>query len=248
MRGMSFPRAACALAFVTAVAACGGGGSGDDIAVVDAAVDVAIDAPLPIDGPPPCNGMVCDSVCVDTTSDEQHCGDCTTVCDPGEACLPTNPGPACICPPDFVPPDPSILQDMIITNAIPMTSIGVGGFIANEIDALIVAMPDASVLGTAYPLSGTNPGQPPFIGAGYDVDIATQQITAAYYATAGTVTFTARCTGGFAGHADGVVFSAASGLMPPMLVPGGCVLDGDGDPMMTGTGVNFAFEYGNHCP
>jgi hypothetical protein len=62
------------------------------------------------------------------------------------------------------------------------------------------------------------------------------------------VTFTKRCTGGFAGHADNVRFSAASGLMPPMLVPGGCVLDGDNDSTMQGPGINFAFAYGNVCP
>lgn len=203
-----------------------------DAPAIDA---LEIDARPPIDGPPPCNGMVCDGVCRDTTTAEGFCGNCTTVCAAGEACG----NSACMCAPEeFVVPDPVFIQDQIVTTALPQTSLGIGGYIGSEINALLVAMPDAAVLGMAYPLSGDSPGLPPFVALGYDVDLTTMALAASFYATAGTVTFTARCAGGFAGHADNLTFTPATGLMPPVLVDNKCAI----------TKVDtIAFAYGNNC-
>lgn len=198
---------------------------------IDAPIDVAIDAPIDT---PACNGMVCSSVCVDTMADEDHCGDCTTVCADGEACFTGD----CECPPAFVPANPSFLLNQVRTD-IPNVQLGVGGYIESEIDVLIVAMPNGTPLNTPFPLTGATLGQPPFVGAGYDVDAETMQPTAAYYATGGTVTFTQTCPGGFAGTASNVTFAAVSGgFTNPTLVPGGCTF--------TVPAISFAF--GAVCP
>lgn len=231
-------RAAFAFAFVTASAAACGGGNDDP--AIDAAdtTDAAVDA-RPIDGPPVCNGMVCGGECIDTSEDEDHCGTCTTECTAGQACGSST----CACVnPDFLVPDPTFIQSQVVTGQIPMTSLGIGGYIGNEIDAILVAMPDAAVLNQAYPLSGTTPGAPPFIGIGYDVDINTQELTATFYATAGSVTFTERCSGSFSGTATGLRFTAAEGLMPPVLIQNDCAFpDADEE------GLTLAFTYGPGC-
>lgn len=211
---------AAVLLTLGSVVACGGGGETPSDVDAPAPIDAAIDAP--IDGPPPCNGMVCGGECIDTTTSEAACGSCTNMCRAGEGCADST----CACaPPSFIIADPSILQPMILTNVLPMTSIAIGGYFGGGIQALIVAKPDAAQLNVAYPLSGDSPGVPPFLGAGYDVDIVTQDIAASFYATSGTITFTASCPGYLAGHADNVHFTPASGLMPPTLVDNDCAFD-----------------------
>jgi hypothetical protein len=74
------------IAFVLALAACGhsaghrpDANSGDD--AQDVQVDAAIDAPV-------CTGgaMWCTDSCIDVTTANDHCGDCTTTCDSGSTC------------------------------------------------------------------------------------------------------------------------------------------------------------------
>lgn len=221
------------LAFLSfaAVAACSGDDGGGPVTVIDAAVDAAPDAPIDA---PACTGMVCNGGCVDTQTDEDFCGNCSTACTDGEACFSGD----CMCPPAFVPESPSFLLNQIRTD-IPQTQLGIGGYITTEIDVLIVAKPDAAPLNTPFPLTGATLGTPPFVAAGYDIDQATMEPTAAYYATAGTVTFTRQCQGGFAGVASNVTFSAVTGgFTSPMIVPNGCTF--------TVPTVNFA--YGAVCP
>jgi len=230
---MSPRRAAGIFALVFAAACSGGADDATDAASIDA---LDIDARV-IDGPPVCTGMVCDGDCVDTTTSEQQCGSCTNACAAGQAC--GNSACACVEEAAFIVADPSYFSTMLVAGQIPMTQLGIGPYIADTLNVLLVAMPDAAELDVAYPLSGTNPGTPPFVAVGYDVDINTQAITASFYATAGTVTFTNRCAGGFAGVVSNATFTPASGLMPPVLVDNACVIRGV---------TTIAFAFGTVCP
>src|SRR5262249_23130612 len=95
-------RLACGLA-LSLLAACGGNKSAN--ATPDAnAVEPAIDAP-----PPSPDALVCTApekectpgMCTDTSSDEQNCGDCGTVCKAGSECKPQPMG--CTCVTNFLP-------------------------------------------------------------------------------------------------------------------------------------------------
>ena len=216
---------------VASLALLGAACSGDDGAAV--VVDAAIDAPS-IDAST-CSGMICGGTCFDTFVDEQHCGSCTTVCDPGEACQAS----VCACPPSFVPAMPSFIQQMVDTGTLPGATLGIGGMLNSTIDAMIVAYPTASVMvGRDYVLSGAQPGMPPFVAVGYDLDLDTLTPSASFYATGGTLRFTRICAGGFEGTLTAGHFVAVMGLMNPTLVPNGCAFD---VPLIT-------FAYGNACP
>ena len=212
--------------FIVLGAACSGDGGA---VVVDAGIDATVvDAST-------CQGMICGGECLDTSLDEQHCGSCTTVCDPGQACLLS----ACACPPSFVPAMPSFVQQGVDATMLPGATIGFGGMLNSTIDALVVAYPTQTVqVNRAYVLAGTNPGTPPFVAAGYDLDINTFTPSASFYATAGTLTFTKVCAAGFAGTLTNGHFVAVMGLMNPTLVPNGCAFD---VPTMT-------FAFGDACP
>ncbi len=218
----------------TSVAVGGAACSGDDgnpTVITDAR---EIDAPPAIDAST-CNGTVCAGTCFDTFVDEQHCGDCTTVCDPGQACQAGD----CACPPSFVPATPSFIQQQIDTTILAGATLGIGGMLNSTIDAMIVAYPTATVMvGRAYDLAGATPGTPPFAAVGYDLDLDTLTPSASFYATRGTLTFTRICAGGFQGTLAGAHFVAVAGLMNPTLVPNGCAFD---VPMIT-------FAYGATCP
>src|SRR5687768_2407161 len=76
-----------------ALPACGNKDDGV-VTLVDAA---SIDAPIDA-GPAACSApnMMCGSECLDTSADELHCGNCTTVC-AANACL----SGRCACPDTF---------------------------------------------------------------------------------------------------------------------------------------------------
>lgn len=212
------------------VAACGGGGDDGVTVLVDAQpIDAqAIDAPV-------CSGMVCSGTCLDTTTDEQNCGGCGTVCEAGKTCQAS----ACACAPSFLDSMPSFIQSQISTTLLPGATLGIGGILDNTINALVVGYPTATVrINQPYTLSGATLGTPPFVAAGYDVDIQSFTPAASFYATTGTLTFTAVCAGGFQGNLTNARFVAVEGLMNPTLVPNGCAFD---VPMVT-------FSYGTACP
>jgi hypothetical protein len=213
------------------LAACKSDDSGNDDAVAIDAADEPPDAPA---DPPDagCEGEVCDGVCYDTSSDEEHCGDCETVCEQtGSVCE-----DACICPMDFVPDEPTFLAQGIEELA-PGIFFSYGGFpSAGKINALVVVAATALELDTPYDLTGEL--EPPAIGVGYDVDIESQEAAAAFFATAGTITFTQICAEGIAGHADGLTFQAVESLENPEVDEEGCSFEVEV--------VNFAF--GEDCP
>ncbi|MBK9033614.1 MAG: hypothetical protein IPL61_20515 [Myxococcales bacterium] len=221
-------RLSVALALTLFAAACGGDDAPaavDAPVAVDAAIDAEIDAPV-------CAGMVCDSVCVDTATDEDHCGDCTTVCAATQVCL----GSVCGCPTIDVPPAPSLLQSG--TRVMGASTIGFGGILGNTIDALIAGYPTDTVqLNTPYTLTGAP--TPPFVGYGYELDLTTQTPKLAYFASAGVVTFTKICPAGFSGTLTNATFNQVMGLMNPAPVVGGCAFQV----------ASLTFEFGDvSCP
>lgn len=226
----SHARGSLAAFGLAALAACGGGGNDGPVVLVDAR---PIDAPQ-IDAAV-CSGMVCDGTCIDTTTDEQHCGGCTTVCEAGKTCQSSS----CMCAPSFLPAMPSFVQQQLNTQLLPGATLGIGGMLNSTIDALVVGYPTATVrVGQPYTLSGATLGTPPFVAAGYDVDLMSFMPAASFYATTGTLTFTAVCAGGFEGTLTNAHFVAVAGLMNPTLVPNGCAFDVP----------SLSFSYGNACP
>ncbi len=230
-----------ALAAALALGACGGD---DTVTVTDAAVDAEIDAP--IDAPPlTCNPptMNCGGMCVNTTNDEQFCGNCTTQCAGGEIC--TNS--TCNCPTVTLP-----------TNASGGFAIEISGFMlgTNALtgNALIIALDPATVVvDQDYVLTEGTLGTLPTAGFGVDVDLLGMTAGATFAATEGTLRITQVCPddtgtqlpeGGIAGTLTGVKFSAVDGLLQgnPVLVPDGCTLPPDGATPET---VDITFSLGN---
>jgi hypothetical protein len=214
-----------ATGLIAALAACGGDDDGG-VTVIDApAIDAPIDAA--IDAPPVCNApnMVCGGECTDVTSNEQYCGDCNTACPGGEVCTTST----CACAPAFVPANPQGLFTMMFEQL--GLSIGISVYGASTTNILLGGISVANTEeNTPYTVS-PDVGTPPFIAAGYNVDLGTQTADAAYYATAGTLTFTKICPpsspggAGYSGTLTNATFSAVEGLTNPVIVQDGCTFD-----------------------
>lgn len=219
------------------LAACGGGDDGVSL-VIDAEPPIPDSAPPPPDAEP-CPDDECDGVCVDFDSDEAFCGDCSTSCEGGAVCMTGD----CACPPAFVPATPTFLGTQL-TDMIPMAVTGfglysgTGGF--HALGAAYPVMEDGTTpaveVDMAYTLTGAL--EAPGMLAGYNVDLQNQTADAAYAVTAGTITFTEICAGGFAGHANNVTFTGIMSFTNPTPDPSGCTF-------MVEV-VNFAF--GEACP
>ncbi|HVV85001.1 MAG TPA: hypothetical protein VHE35_18180 [Kofleriaceae bacterium] len=214
-----------------ALALAGAACSGDDgggVTVDAQEIDAAVDAPA-------CTGMVCDQVCLDTSTDHDHCGSCTNMCGADQQCRDSQ----CACPEGFIPAEPAFVQQQISTNTLPGATLGIGGLLETEIDALIVGYPTDSVeVNHPYALTGESLGTPPFAAAGFNIDLNSFMPAAAFYATSGTVTFTKVCAAGFEGTLTDAHFAQVAGIMNPTLVPDGCSFD---VPSVT-------FAYGDVCP
>ena len=140
---------------------------------------------------------------------------------------------------DDVPAAPNFVQQQIDATLLPGATLGIGGMLNSTIDAIIVAYPTATVqVNHNYDLAGATAGTPPFVAAGYDINLDNFTPSASFYATRGTLRFTKVCADGFAGTLTSGHFVAVMGLMNPTLVPNGCAFD---VPTM-------AFAYGNACP
>jgi hypothetical protein len=204
-----------------ALAACGGDDS--TTTFIDASVPDAV--PVPPDAPPlVCSGTTpdeCDGVCVNLDTSEATCGDCVTSCTGGQYC---NSG-TCECPPNFVVANPSFLFQQVDDTQVPGSVIGFGLFSNGGGHALASAYTVAdTAVDTEYTFDA-DPQTFPLLAAGYNVDINTQQIDAAFAATAGTITYTQICDGGFSGVATNVTFSGVESIFNPVIIEGGCTFD-----------------------
>jgi hypothetical protein len=213
-------------------AACGGGGSDNpDAAPPDA--ETPPDADL-------CNQDYCeaDQSCSDHQSDELHCGDCDTACEGGTYC----DSGGCVCPPPFVPANPTLGITQIQNQTI---WIGFGIYSdAGATNALVGGIFGTEQTGMDYTLQGANV---PFLAAGYGVMLSgqTPSFDAAVVATAGTVNYSEICidagTGdvtGFTGTATNVTFSAVDSIQNPVPIKGGCTFDV----------ASVTFTFGDTCP
>lgn len=236
----------CAFAALLALGACGGGDD-DAVTVVDATVDAEIDAP--IDAPPlVCNAptMNCNGQCVNTTNDEQFCGNCTTQCPAGQICTTSS----CACPTDV----PTSFTGGIGIALQANTQLNTNTLDGN---ALLVGIdPTMAMTGQGYTLSAATLGMLPSVGygVGFSVNTGTGSfnVDAAFAATEGTLTFTTVCpdtsgglpnipNGGVVGTLTNVKFQAVDGLLSgtPTIVEGGCTLPA------TGTYASISFTLGN---
>ncbi|KAB2906969.1 MAG: hypothetical protein F9K40_05580 [Kofleriaceae bacterium] len=240
----------CAFAALLALGACGG--DDDGVTIVDAAPDAEIDAP--IDAPPlVCNAptMNCGGQCVNTTNDEQFCGNCNTQCPAGQICTTSS----CACP----------TMDVPTTITAPSNSGGFGIELQETLqlntstisgDALLIGIdPTMTTEGMEYTFSEQTLGTVPAVGWGinFQVDIQNQSfnVDASFAAIEGTVTFTKVCpdmsggsgfpNGGVMGTLSNVKFAAVDGLLTgtPTIVEGGCTLPA------TGTYETISFTIGN---
>lgn len=220
-------------ALLSTLAACGDD-SGTEF--IDASVPDAVPAP-PDAEPFVCTAPTpddCGGVCVDLDSSEATCGDCDTSCTGGEYC---NSG-TCECPPAFVSENPSFLFEQVDDTQLPGSVIGFGVFSNGGGHVLAAGYVTADTMVNEPYEFNDNPLEFPLLAAGYNVDVQTQQLDAAFAATAGTITFTEICDGGFAGVATNVTFSGVDSITNPVIVPGGCEFTVKG---------TITFSYGTDC-
>ena len=222
-------------ALLSALAACGDD-SGTEF--IDASVPDAV--PPPPDAEPfVCTNPTpddCNGVCVDLDSSEATCGTCETSCTGGEYCN----GGDCECPAAFVAANPSFVFEQIDGSQIPDTVIGIGVFSNGGGHVLATAystLKGETEVGVEYTFDA-DPLTMPLLGAGYNVNVQTQQLDSAFAATAGTIEFTEICDVGFSGVATDVTFSGVESLFNPVIVPGGCTFDV----------ASVTFSYGEPCP
>ena len=212
-------------ASLLALAACGGGDDDGAVTpVVDAGLDAVIDA-----APPSCGAgqMLCTGECFDVATDEEHCGNCTTACSGGKACISSN----CACPANFIQ---NVSAGQLFAQSGFTAGIGFlpGGGVTN---LLVIAVQDDTAVATDYTLDGSFNG--PLVVAGYDVDLQGFTASTAYAATTGTLRFAKICkmssgeVVGMQATLTNVRFSAVEGIMDPTPIPDGC--------SQPTTGMNF---------
>src|SRR5687768_14028847 len=96
-----------------AFAACGGSDDNGPELVADAAPPDAPPAPV-------CEETMCGSECVDTQSNEDHCGACDEACDDGRTCEAGD----CVCPPAYVDDEPNFQFELPLSSADPAVIVG----------------------------------------------------------------------------------------------------------------------------
>ena len=228
---------AFALALPLALTACSSKNSANN---PDAPVVITTDAPPPDAGIP--DALVCTApqkdcgsgACVDTSSDEQNCGDCNVVCKGGAYCKAQPDG--CTCPAAFIPSNiPSNPLDVHQVQSIGGTNIHIAAAPladGGQINALIFIDIGLPTAGQDYTLkSGISFSQPNVLAA-YNAQLGGAVPTAdAYYdVTAGTLHFTSvACdTNGFEykGTIKAATFQGATFTgMNIQVDPAGCTFD-----------------------
>jgi hypothetical protein len=221
----------CVLLATLALAACGNdGGSGADAPPLVPVVDA-----MP---PPPdafvCTQTMCGMDCVDTTTDEFNCGMCGRMCQSGASCTMSD----CVCPPSFLPAvlDQGFMEQ--VTDQFPGAYVALYPFFEGIVNLAAVGYPMVGTqIGMDYTLTDQL-GTPPFVAAGYNLDIQTQTAQAAFYATSGTLNFTTACNVGATGTLTNATFQAVESITNPVIDPNGCTFTVD---MLT-------FDIGAPCP
>jgi hypothetical protein len=225
---------------LSAMGACGNSKS----ATVDAKI-IVVDA-KPIDAAPDAFSCAapttdCSGMCVDTVTDSANCGACGTVCSGGRSCTTS----ACTCPASFAPATVTAgTNDQHLAQAgtdVSVTLFSDGANIDLALFGYKLTGTDATVLNRAYTLTGTMLGTAPFVALGYKFDLnaflGTRMIkvAGAFYATAGTLTYTKACVQGAAGTLTNATFSGIKSLTPPLeLDPNGCSFTVASMPFTTG--------------
>jgi hypothetical protein len=212
------------LVLALALAACGGG----EDAVPDADLTPIYDSePPPIDAAE-CPGMVCDSVCVDTDTDDLHCGDCDTACTQnGSTCTAGD----CVCPLNFLPAETAPSGFDQVVEAQPGLVLAAGIVATTELNVFGVGFdPATTETGVAYTLDGATLPAPPLAFAIYNVNISSDPPTfeAAYAAIDGTLTYDTVCSVGATGTLTNATFQAANidlGGGSITLDPEGCTFE-----------------------
>jgi hypothetical protein len=230
------------IALSLALGACGGDDGG--VTVADAATDAAIDAPTDA-APLVCNAptMNCGGTCVNTTSSEMYCGNCTTTCVGGRTCQSS----ACACPTNVTVPTTVAAGLPGLAVSAQGVLFGASGFSGDALVAVID--PAMTVLDQDYVLTEASLGDLPLAGFAVNLDIQGMTADATFAATEGTLRITDICPGTGAtfppdgrlvGTLTNVKFSAVDGLFSgtPVITPGGCTLPA------TGTIPSITFTFG----
>jgi hypothetical protein len=218
---------------MSATFACGGGNDKDNVTptFIDSGMP---DAPSKPDAMP-CNGTVCDELCVDTTSDPFNCGGCGMTCaSPGQVCNGSLP---CECPPDFVPASVGGGFDQIQEQM--GVKLALSPVLGPPFNLVVVAYDLDLETGVDYNLAdGPANLEPPGVAAGYDVNIANQTAKTPYGAFQGTIRFDSICADGVSGTITDVVFNEVEGVFNPVPVADGCSMSFD----------SITFAIGANCP
>lgn len=166
-----------------------------------------------------CEVARCGGVCVDTTSDPDHCGACDAACTVGgQWCISSS----CSCPPD-VGATPSIaLQAFGDEGGTRVASLGLSGLrpsLSPNFSRLRIEYDPASVpVGTAITLGGSSPR----VTLEELFDPVTETSDFPTVATGGTLTLTKACADGLAGTLSGVTLAAIPSISDPTPISGGC--------------------------
>lgn len=229
-----------------ALGACGSDSGGDADAAIINTVDAGpVDAALP-------DAFVCVESdtqkacgpgregCVNITRDNMHCGGCDMGCtSPGQACVPGPEGKGteiahCECPPmDFVPAviTPIDLSQFGVDPVNPAGAdhIAFGLFIGSGSLAHAFLVTFNIAAGTETPIGQDidlsmvdSTATAPRVGAGYNVDIMSQNLQTAYAAATGTLNLDYACATGVAGTVTNATFVEVEAAMNPTPVPNGC--------------------------
>jgi hypothetical protein len=190
-----------------ALLACGNDTRSD---VVDASHAIEPDAPSLCPGElASCNGL-----CVNTRTDDDHCGACNEACAPAARCSAS----ICACPAPFVSTNAPVLATTMLAAQTGFISGAVGLTGSDSMNhAVIVTAAATAPLNTPLAVNANNQV---FVAISYDLVTATQS-RSAFLATSGTVSLSRRCVTGIGGTLSNLMLVE---IDPTTLapIPNGC--------------------------